>query len=281
MWVITGGLLLVVSAFAFKAMGKKSPAPILPGGNTTVSEVISAPPENGASAPDKKAPESIPGEFEKKLPTSLPKPGPKETPGGAAKPPAAAVEPTALDPGADRGLPSGEMNPISMKPGELTPPPVGAPTKAEPGATKSANPDQIPGPGLQIRELTSVPIKPAETASPPVAAPVKESPPAVTAGQWVPLDQVDSQPQLLNTVNAIYPPLMMQRKIEGQLQFSILISENGDVLKADLISASTDHLGFESAARTALLKRKYKPALKGGVPVQVAIPINMVFKLNR
>ena len=262
---VAAGLTLAVTALIFSGLRKKTPAPIPPVGSPVVSDVAPASLQNEPTVPVPAAPESTAGEIEKKPFVPPPKPGPKEASGAETKPSAAA----------------GKTNPIPTKAGETSPPADVALIKVDPAASKSTNLDQIPGLGLQTREISDIPPKPADTILPPVTTPAKDVPPAIKPGQWIPLDQADVQPQLTHSVNAIYPPSMMQLKIEGQLRFLVLISENGDVLKAELMPASTDNLEFEAAARAALLKRKYKPALKDGVPVQVSMPINVVFKLNR
>jgi TonB family protein len=281
---ITVGLTLAVSALIYSGLRKKTPSPIPSEGSQAISGAIPASLQNEPAVPDSTAPETARGEIEKKPVAPLPKPVPKEALGVETKSSPAAQKPANPEQGAPSDLPAGKTNPVPPKPSETPPPAEAAPTKVEPAVSKAINPEQIPGSGVQTRETSDVPAKPAETVPPPATTPAKDAPPpppAVKPGQWVPLDQVDVKPQLINSVKAIYPPLLMQRKIEGQLQFLILISENGEVLKAELLPAPTDNLEFEAAARVALLKRKYKPAMKDGVPVQVSMPISVVFKLNR
>ena len=110
----------------------------------------------------------------------------------------------------------------------------------------------------------------------PLAAPVAK----LKAGDLVPLENVDVPPQVLKTVEPLYPPTALSMRIEGSVTVSALVSETGDVLQTTVVRGIKSALGFNKVAEAAVRKWKFSPAEKGGVKVRVWKLITVTFKLK-
>jgi TonB family protein len=143
-------------------------------------------------------------------------------------------------------------------------------------------------PGLIAPASVTIPVaKPPEELPVETKAPeIKTEPPPPAAkkaarGDLIDLATADVPPRLLSAVDPIYPPRARERRLEGQVSFLALISEEGSVLQVRVAKGPGGGFGFEAAAEKALLMRKYRPAEKDGVPVRVWFPITIVFRLTR
>jgi len=75
-----------------------------------------------------------------------------------------------------------------------------------------------------------------------------------------------------------YPPLALQRQIQGTVTVNALISENGDVLQIAVLNSQAKGYGLERATEVAVRKWKFRPATKNGVNVRVWKPLSITFK---
>ena len=78
--------------------------------------------------------------------------------------------------------------------------------------------------------------------------------------------------------NLKYPELARKAGVEARLVVGVLIDENGKPIKTQILHDSGSNIGFEDAAREAIMKVKWRPAKQrdAAVKVWVAIPINFV-----
>jgi len=121
-------------------------------------------------------------------------------------------------------------------------------------------------------------VKPIETEQPqPEPEPEK---PAVIEGQVVDLTPDVVKPELVNRVNPSYPRLAQQKKVEGTVIISILVSENGDVSDARVLREAGGSSGLNEAALSAVRKWKFRPGVKEGKRVKVWMTYPIVFKLQ-
>ncbi len=91
--------------------------------------------------------------------------------------------------------------------------------------------------------------------------------------------RVGAQVQRLNLmtkVDAIYPPLALQARIQGVVRFNIVIGKEGRVSNIQLVSG---HPLFVAAATDALRQWVYKPTLLNGEPVEVVTEADVNFTL--
>lgn len=121
-------------------------------------------------------------------------------------------------------------------------------------------------------------VKPIETEQPqPEPEPEK---PAVVEGQVVDLTPDVVKPELVNRVNPAYPRFAQQKKVEGTVIISILVSENGDVADARVLREAGGSSGLNEAALSAVRKWKFRPGVKEGKRVKVWMTYPIVFKLQ-
>lgn len=67
----------------------------------------------------------------------------------------------------------------------------------------------------------------------------------------------------------VYPPVAESQELEGWVQVSFVISEDGDVLEP-MIEDSSGRIDFEEESLRVIRSRKYKPATLNGRPVEQA-----------
>jgi periplasmic protein TonB len=155
--------------------------------------------------------------------------------------------------------------------------PAPAPAKAEPAPAK-AEPERKPAPTPEPAAILALPEaslavdKPApskpEAKAPPVKAEAVTEPPA-KAGDIVPLQNVDVEPQLIKSVQPVYPESARRFRVEGMVVVNMLISETGEVIDARTVRGIKGYPAFEKAAESAVRKWTFRPAIKDGVPVKV------------
>jgi len=92
----------------------------------------------------------------------------------------------------------------------------------------------------------------------------------------VPLEEVDTEPELRERVDPRYPAAAVERGIEGTVTVSALISETGDVLDVVVVQGLAG--GFNEETVKAVMQWKYDPAIKDGQPVKVRKQISITFK---
>ena len=105
-----------------------------------------------------------------------------------------------------------------------------------------------------------------------------------------PPSQVGSQPQrirvggnvqaanLIRKVEAIYPPLAMQARVQGTVRYQVIIGKDGLPSNVQLVSG---HPLLVLAATDAVKQYQYKPTLLNGQPVEVITQVDVNFSLAR
>jgi protein TonB len=78
----------------------------------------------------------------------------------------------------------------------------------------------------------------------------------------------------------VYPELARKAGVEGTVIVGVLVDEKGNTVKTQVLKSSGVNIGFEKAAREALLPVKWKPAKQRdrAVKVWVSIPIRFSLK---
>jgi TonB family protein len=155
--------------------------------------------------------------------------------------------------------------------------PAPAPAKSEPAPAKAeperkAAPTPEPAAILALPEASLAVDKPAPSkpeAKAPPAKPVEAEEPPVKAGDIVPLQNVDVEPQLIKSVQPVYPDSARRFRVEGMVVVNMLISETGEVIDARTVRGIKGYPAFEKTAESAVRKWTFRPAIKNGVPVKV------------
>jgi TonB family protein len=135
------------------------------------------------------------------------------------------------------------------------PEPVTEPTQAAVEQPTAAPPPTEPSPPEPTRVA----------AGPAPAAPA----PTVRQGDLVDAGEVDTPPEPLSIVKAIYPPLAARQRLGGIVILRALVNENGGVDEVVVLRGIKPDLGLDRAAADALRRWRFKPATKNGVRVKV------------
>ena len=101
---------------------------------------------------------------------------------------------------------------------------------------------------------------------------------APPAARYVPVYQVDTAPSVASEVKVPYPDEARRAGIEGTVTMSITIDSEGRVVKSVVIKGLG--YGLDEAARGALLRFRFKPAIKNGEPVSTEMKYSYTFVLD-
>ncbi|KFE69048.1 energy transducer TonB [Hyalangium minutum] len=98
------------------------------------------------------------------------------------------------------------------------------------------------------------------------------------APKYTPIYQVDSEPKVASEVKIPYPEEARRAGIEGTVTLSITIDPEGKVVAAKIISGPG--YGLNEAARDAIKRFRFKPAIKGGEAVSTEMKYAYTFLLD-
>ncbi len=99
-----------------------------------------------------------------------------------------------------------------------------------------------------------------------------------SAPKYTPIYQVDSEPRVLSEVKIPYPEEARRAGIEGTVTLSITIDPDGKVVAAKVVSGPG--YGLDEAARDAIRRFRFKPAIKGGEAVSTEMKYSYTFLLD-
>ena len=103
----------------------------------------------------------------------------------------------------------------------------------------------------------TVGIKPEDSADP---SELEEAP-------TVSYQQIEREPTVIKRFEPPYPEGPKEDGVEGNVLLYLTIDHNGDVIEARVINGP--HPELNEAARQAMFKHKFRPAMRGGQPVTV------------
>ena len=131
----------------------------------------------------------------------------------------------------------------------------------------------------QVEQQQPPPV--AATEQPP-AEPATETPqqPVVNEGDLVELAPDVSKPVLIKKIEADYPPVARQKKVEGTVILGLLVDENGQVSDVQILRPAGGSSGLNESAVSAVRKWTFRPAVKAGKRVKVRVTYPVVFKLK-
>ncbi|RJS22430.1 energy transducer TonB [Corallococcus sp. H22C18031201] len=101
---------------------------------------------------------------------------------------------------------------------------------------------------------------------------------AYSAPKYTPIYQVDSEPTVSSAVKIPYPPEARSAGIEGTVVLSITVDTEGKVVAAKVVSGPG--YGLNEAARDAVLRFRFKPAIKNGEAVSTELKYAYTFLLE-
>ncbi len=161
-------------------------------------------------------------------------------------------------------LPTWPPEPPPTPASELPPAPQ-PPTPPEPVAPP---PRPVPQPAAEEK-----PVAPA----PPQPLPSVES--AEAAGDGGAAGRIDAQPSLDRAIRPVYPLGARRRGEEGTVVLDVRVAVDGRAAGVSLIQSS----GFpelDRAAERATAQARFNPATRGGLPVESAARLTLVFRLR-
>ncbi|MCI0446117.1 TonB family protein, partial [bacterium] len=134
----------------------------------------------------------------------------------------------------------------------------------------------------QVEQLEQQQPPPAAATEQPPAEPAIETPqqPAVNEGDLVELAPDVSKPVLVKKIEADYPPVARQKKVEGTVILGLLVDENGQVSDVQILRPAGGSSGLNESAVSAVRKWTFRPAVKAGKRVKVRVTYPVVFKLK-
>jgi protein TonB len=171
-----------------------------------------------------------------------------------------------------------KATPPPEPPKEMAPPPPNDAPPPEP--PKTPVPLQV---GISMSSTTSAgsfaaPVGNTTYGKLPEKAPVAAEVKAYSAPKYTPVYQVDSEPEALAEVKPPYPEDARRNNIEGSVTMAITIDHNGNVVNVRVINGPG--YGLNEAARDAMRRVKFKPAVKGGEAVSTEIKYTYTFLLD-
>ncbi|HSB63896.1 MAG TPA: TonB family protein [Thermoanaerobaculia bacterium] len=104
------------------------------------------------------------------------------------------------------------------------------------------------------------------------------APPPVKDGDLVETDLIDTPPVSIRQVSPQATRLAIQRHISGTVLLRVLVDENGEPAKVEILRDTVLKAGLGEASRAALAQWRWKPATKDGHKVKVWIVVQVPFK---
>jgi TonB family protein len=100
----------------------------------------------------------------------------------------------------------------------------------------------------------------------------------IAPGSLVTLGPGVTPPKSIKKTYAKYPNAARERRVQGTVQMSILVSETGKVLDVKLVKSA--HTLLDEVSLAAVRDWIFEPATKEGVPVKVWIPVSMTYQFK-
>lgn len=170
--------------------------------------------------------------------------------------------------------------------GVMLPPPVAKPQpKPEPQPEPKPQQKPKPTPKPLPKPLPKAPPSEKAVSVPPVTSsppPVKtaKAAPAKTAPTAPAIQPPSAEAQGLNNKAPLYPQLSRKKKEQGTVLLLILVKADGTVGEVQL-KTSSGFARLDQAARQAVKRWQFQPALKEGQPIDFWYELPLKFSLNQ
>lgn len=96
---------------------------------------------------------------------------------------------------------------------------------------------------------------------------------------YVPPGSADREPSLDVDCKTDYPEEARRNEVEGTVRLRITVDFDGKVVEVKPAGTAVGY-GLDEAAKKAILRCKFKPAIKGGQPVATSLVYNYTFQLD-
>jgi len=174
--------------------------------------------------------------------------------------------------------------------GIMLPPPVATP---QPKPEPQPKPQTAPKPQQKPKPTPKPLAKPLPKAPPSekaVSAPkVQPTPPPARTAKTTPAKTAPAAPAIqppsaeaqgLNNKAPLYPQLSRKKKEQGTVLLLILVKADGTVAEIKL-KTSSGYSRLDQAARQAVKRWQFQPALKEGQPIDFWYELPLKFSLNQ
>ncbi len=167
------------------------------------------------------------------------------------------------------------IEPVAERSTPSTPAPRTAPSKTPPSKDTSVadTPAQPAGRIADVDTPPSIDISTSDSAAELVRL-ASASTPMPTFGATVSQGVVD--PKLIHKVDPMYPAQARFQGLTGSVVLEAVIGGDGSIRKVNIVSGPAM---LADAAKTAVLRWRYSPALLDGKPVETQKQITVVFRL--
>ena len=92
--------------------------------------------------------------------------------------------------------------------------------------------------------------------------------------------RAQTMPTVVREVKPDYTAEAKQRGIQGTVELSAVVNDDGTVGEVKVTRSLDDKYGLDEQAVTAMKKWQFKPGTKDGKPVAVQVTVEMSFKLK-
>lgn len=99
-----------------------------------------------------------------------------------------------------------------------------------------------------------------------------------SAPRYVPPGSADRDPELLADCKTEYPDEAKRADVEGTVRLRVTVDVEGKVVDVKLVSGPG--YGLDDAARRAITRCRFKPAIKNGEAVSTSFTYNYIFQLD-
>jgi protein TonB len=168
--------------------------------------------------------------------------------------------------------------PVVKPPPDAPPPPTQEPPREEP----KAPPPVVIGISMESTSAMgaiNAPIGNSAVGAMPKKAVDPGSVQAYRAPNYVPPGGADSDPTVDgDEIKVPYPDEAKKAGIEGTVRLRVVVDDAGQVVDVKILSGPG--YGLDEAARKALKRFRFKPAMKAGIAVSTTITYNYTFQLD-
>ena len=92
------------------------------------------------------------------------------------------------------------------------------------------------------------------------------------------LSEVDQPPRVIRKIDPLYPFAAKRKGLEGAVTLKFIVTKEGKVVEASVVKGEPPGI-FDSSALKAIIRWRFKPAIKDGKSVDVIIMAPLAFKL--
>ena len=89
-----------------------------------------------------------------------------------------------------------------------------------------------------------------------------------------------TMPVVLSEVKPDYTPEAKKQGIQGTVELSVVVNDDGTVGEVKVSKSLDDQYGLDEQAVIAMKKWRFRPGTKDGKPVPVQVTVEMSFKLR-